>query len=76
MDEREAANRAAAEHVERLRNRLRAGQHEIERQRASVTDTREHLSGMQRWIEHTERQLGEERARRALDVDEEAQATG
>jgi predicted nucleic acid-binding Zn-ribbon protein len=64
MDDREAANRAAAEHVERLRERLREGKAEIERQRAAVGDTQEHLTGLQRWIEHTDAQLGEERARR------------
>jgi hypothetical protein len=55
MDEREAAIRAAAEHVERLRVRLREGQDEIHRQRASVSQTREHLSGIERWIEHADR---------------------
>jgi hypothetical protein len=55
MDEREAANRAAAEHVERLRRRLREGQDEIHRQRAAVSETREHLSGTERWIEHADR---------------------
>jgi hypothetical protein len=34
MDAREAVNRAAAEHVERLRKRLQEGKHEIARQRA------------------------------------------
>jgi chromosome segregation ATPase len=67
MDEREAANRAAAEHVVRLRSKLSAGKDEIQRQRASLSDTRDHLSGMQRWIERTEAQLGEERARRGDD---------
>ena len=64
VDEREAANRAAREHIERLRQRLEAGQSEIARQRASVSGTREHISGIQRWIEHSNQQLGEERARR------------
>jgi phage-related tail protein len=64
MDQREAANRAAAEHVERLRQRLQHGKNEIARQRASVSQTHDHLTGMQRWIERTEQQLGEERSRR------------
>ena len=63
----EEANRAAAEHIARTQQRLRAGEQEIGRQRASIDETREHLSGMTRWIEQTEQQLGEERARRGLD---------
>ena len=70
MDDREAANRSAAEHVERLRRRLADGKSEIDRQRASVDDTREHLSGMSRWIEQTEQALGEERARRATPAED------
>jgi hypothetical protein len=65
MDEREAANRVVAEHVARLRKRLADGKGEIERLRASVDATNEHLTGMRRWIEHTDRQLGYERARRS-----------
>ena len=64
MDEREATNRAAAEHVARMRKRLADGRAEIERQQASISDTRDHLSGMQRWMEHSAEELGEERARR------------
>ncbi len=64
MDEREAANRSAADHVARVRQRLSAGEDEIQRQRASVDDTNDHLTGMRRWIEQTERQLGNERSRR------------
>lgn len=67
MDEREAALRAAAEHVARTQERLEQGKVELGRQRASIDETREHLTGMTRWIEQTERQLGEERARRGLD---------
>jgi chromosome segregation ATPase len=65
MDEREAANREIAEHVARLRQRLVDGKDEIDRQRASVEETNEHLTGMRRWIEQTEEQLGNERARRS-----------
>ena len=50
MDEREAANRAAAEHVARLRKAIEDGKAEIDRQNASVDGTREHLSDMKRWI--------------------------
>jgi len=65
MDEREAANHAVAEYLERLRHRIADGKSEIERQRASVNETHEHLAGMSRWIEQTDRQLGQERERRA-----------
>jgi phage-related tail protein len=64
MDEREAANRSIAEHVARLRQRLMDGKDEIDRQRASIDATNEHMTGMRRWIEQTDRQLGNERARR------------
>lgn len=64
MDEREARNRLVAEHIADLRRRLLAGKGEIERQRGVVDETNEHLTGMRRWIEQTERQLGNERARR------------
>jgi hypothetical protein len=64
MDEREAANRSAAAYLARLRQRLTDGKTEIERQRASVDATHEHLAGMSRWIEQTDRQLGQERERR------------
>lgn len=64
MDEREAVNRSAADYLARLRQRLLDGKSEIERQRASVDDTHEHLAGMSRWIEQTDRELGQERERR------------
>jgi len=68
MDERERVNRAVAEHLARLRRRLEDGKNEIQRQRASVDETNEHMAGMSRWIEQTNLQLGEERARRnAID---------
>jgi hypothetical protein len=64
MDEREAANRAAADYLARLRQRLSEGKSEIERQKASIDETHEHLAGMSRWIEETDRQLGHQRERR------------
>jgi chromosome segregation ATPase len=64
MDKREQLNRSAADHLARTRQRLVDGKAELERQRASVDATREHLSGMRRWIEQTEEQLGNERSRR------------
>jgi hypothetical protein len=51
VDDPETRNRAVAEHVARLRERLLEGQAEIERQRAAVDETHEHLAGMSRWIE-------------------------
>jgi len=64
MDKREEANRAAAEHVELLRKRLQEGKDEIGRQRGVVDANRDHMADMSRWIEQTDRALGEERARR------------
>jgi hypothetical protein len=69
MDQREAANRSAAEYLARLRQRLTDGKSEIERQKASVDETHEHLAGMNRWIEQTDRQLGQERERRRSSGD-------
>ena len=64
MDEREQVNRSIADYLERVRQRLNDGKSEIERQRAAVDETNEHLAGMRRWIQQTNQQLGEERARR------------
>jgi hypothetical protein len=66
MDEGEALNRGIVEHLERLRRRFAEGQSEIDRQRASVYATHEHMSGMSRWVAETDRQLSGERARRNL----------
>jgi len=63
MDEREAVNRAVAEHLERLRRRLEDGRSEIERQRAEVDATHDHMAGMSRWIQETDRQLTLDRER-------------
>jgi flagellar biosynthesis chaperone FliJ len=67
MDEREAANRSAADYLARLRQRIADGRSELQRQRESVDATHEHLAGMSRWIEQTDLQLGQERARRQND---------
>jgi len=67
MDEREAAIRAAADHVSRVRQRLQDGQTEIQRQHASVSQLREHMADISRWIEQTDQLLEEERVRRARD---------
>ena len=72
MDQREATNRAAADFLAGLRQRIVDGKSEIERQRAVVEETHEHLAGMSRWIEQTDRQLGLERARRNADGDNAA----
>ena len=72
MDEREALNRQAAQYLAELRGRVVAGKSELERQRASVNETHEHLVGMIRWIEQTDLQLGQERARRQRHGDNSA----
>ncbi|HEY8722733.1 MAG TPA: hypothetical protein VIL92_02595 [Gaiellaceae bacterium] len=64
MDEREAANRSAANYVARLRQRIADGKSEIQRLRESIDATHEHLAGMSRWIEQTDLQLDDERAGR------------
>jgi flagellar biosynthesis chaperone FliJ len=71
MDEREAVNRSMEDYLARLRQRVADGKSEIERQRASVDETHEHLAGMSRWIEQTDRQLGQERERRGYCGDNE-----
>ena len=63
MDEREAANRSVAEYLAHLRQRLADGRSELQRQRALIDETHEHLAGMSRWIEQTDMQLDQTRAR-------------
>jgi hypothetical protein len=58
MDDREEANRIAADHIARLRKAIEDGRAEIERQRASISDTREHLTG--RWRYPDERQRSDD----------------
>jgi hypothetical protein len=72
MDEREAANRSVAEYLAHLRQRLADGRSELQRQRALIDETHEHLAGMSRWIEQTDLQLSRERARRRGDGDNAA----
>jgi len=57
MDEREAANRSVADYLGRLRQRLAEGRAELQRQRALIDETHEHLAGMSRWIEQTDLEL-------------------
>ena len=64
MDKREEVNRAAAEHVERLRKRLQDGKDEIGRQRGVVDANRDHMADMSRWIEQTDLELNRTRTRR------------
>jgi flagellar biosynthesis chaperone FliJ len=64
MDEREAANRSVADYLDRLRQRLADGRSELQRQRALIDETHEHLAGMSRWIEQTDLELSQTRARR------------
>ena len=60
MDDREQANQDVAEHVARMRRRLAAGKHEIERQQASV-----------RWLKTAEAPMGDaETARDATRGDQ------
>ena len=63
MDEREAANHSVAEYLESLRRRRADGRSELQRQRAVIDETQEHLAGMSRWIEQTDRELGRTRTR-------------
>jgi hypothetical protein len=49
MDEREEANRRAADHVAEMRRRLSDGKAEIDRQHRSVDETRDHIAEMRRW---------------------------
>jgi hypothetical protein len=74
MDEREAANRSIADYLASLRERLANGRTELERQRALIDETHEHLAGMSRWIEQTDLQLDQERSRRAERGDNESDA--
>jgi hypothetical protein len=71
MDEREAANRSAADYLARLRQRLADGKSEIQRLRESIDATHEHLAGMSRWIEQTDLQLCEEGDRRTSGGDDD-----
>ena len=64
MDEREAAKRSVAEYLESLRRRLADGRSELQRQRAVIDETHEHLAGMSRWIEQTDLELSRTRTRR------------
>jgi hypothetical protein len=74
MDEREAANRSVAEYLARLRERLAHGRSELQRQRALIDETHEHLAGMSRWIEQTDLQLDRERSRRGKRDDNSSDA--
>jgi hypothetical protein len=72
MDEREAANRSVADYLARLRQRLADGRSELQRQRALIDETHEHLAGMSRWIEQTNLELGRRRPPRAGAEDNNA----
>jgi hypothetical protein len=71
MDEREAANRSAADYLARLRQRLADGKSEIQRLRESIDATHEHLAGMSRWIEQTNLHFRGRRDRRASGGDDD-----
>jgi hypothetical protein len=66
-DERDAAIRAAAQHVDELRQRLVEGRLELERQNGSVAETRRHIEDVSRFIEETERHLLELRGSERRD---------
>ena len=70
MDEREAANRSVAEYLDSLRQRLADGRSELQRQRALIDETHEHLAGMSRWIEQTDLELSRTRTRRKQSDDD------
>jgi hypothetical protein len=74
MDEREAANRSIAEYLTHLRQRLADGRSELQRQRALIDETHEHLAGMSRWIEQTDLELKQTRTRRGGRDDDSADA--
>jgi hypothetical protein len=74
MDEREAANRSVAEYLDSLRQRLADGRSELQRQRALIDETHEHLAGMSRWIEQTDLELSRTRTRRAGVEDNDCDA--
>ena len=59
------ANRAAREHLERTRRRLRDGRETLARLHESIDATNRHIETMSDWIEETERTLAEERERRS-----------
>jgi hypothetical protein len=68
----DAVNRAVAEHVQRLRERLQAGRDEIARQQRVLDETRAHMEQVQRFAEATERHLNDQRVRRSDDDAAEA----
>jgi uncharacterized protein YlxW (UPF0749 family) len=72
----EAANRAARDHIEKTRQRLRDGREKLERLQAEIDDTNRHIESMSAWIEENERALEEERTRRAAENDGRAGETG
>jgi hypothetical protein len=74
MDEREAANRSVAEYLDSLRQRLAEGRSELQRQRALIDETHEHLAGMSRWIEQTDLELNRARTRRTGVEDNDGDA--
>jgi len=71
MDEREAANRSVSEYLDSLRRRLADGRSELQRQRAVIDETHEHLAGMSRWIEQTDLELGRTRTRRQQHAEDD-----
>jgi len=61
----EGANKAARDHIERTRKRLREGRDKLERLQAEIDDTNRHIETMTTWIEENERALQADRERRS-----------
>jgi hypothetical protein len=62
-DRRLEVNRAAREHLERMRERLAKGRARLERMHESIEDTNRHLESISSWIAETEQALAEDRKR-------------
>jgi len=61
----EATNRAAREHIEKTRKRLRDGRDKLARLQAEIDDTNRHIETMTSCIEENERALQADRERRS-----------
>ena len=60
MDDPAVTNRAAAEHVARVRQRLADGKAEIARQHDVLAENREHIEGMWAWLRQSHAQEPED----------------
>jgi hypothetical protein len=64
-DRRLEVNRAAREHLERMRVQLARGRARLERLHESIEDTNRHLESISGWIAESEQALAEDRKRRS-----------